>query len=78
MPTHKSNKERFSPGRFFFSVQPKRKVEGWYYQAREGTFGPFETREEAEKNLEKLKAQNPVRRAEIFKHLGISIRNLHE
>jgi len=76
MPTHKSNKQRFSPDRFFFSAQPRRKVEGWYYQAREGTFGPFETREEAEEDLAKLKAHNPIHRREIFKHLGLSVKHL--
>lgn len=72
------SKERFSPDRFFFSAQPRRQVEGWYYQAREGTFGPFPTREQAKQDLATLIAQNPVHRLEIFRHIGVSIRNLQE
>lgn len=66
-------------GRFFFlSDEQEQNGEGWYYKAREGIFGPFETRDGAAEDLESLISSKPQRRREIYRKLGIILRNLDE
>lgn len=58
------------PERFFHSNVPMRNISGWFYIAREGTFGPFATQEDARRSLAELINMNPLRRDEIYPHHG--------
>lgn len=71
-------KQRFSADRFCFIREPRRDLEGWYYHAREGIFGPFKTKQHAEEDLERLKVVNPTTRRELFRRLGLHINHFNE
>lgn len=77
MPTREASNEPNSQ-RFFVNKHGPYDPDAWYYRAREGTFGPFQTREDAERDLESLKERHPTRRRELFKRIAISIRNLKD
>ncbi|HYW92529.1 MAG TPA: hypothetical protein VFA95_08740 [Gammaproteobacteria bacterium] len=71
--------KRSGKGRFFFSSdEQEQSGEGWYYKAREGVIGPFQTRDEAAEDLESLISANPQKRREIYRKLGIILGNLDE
>lgn len=73
-----SRRQRFSADRFFFARLTDSHREGWYYQAREGAFGPFPTKQQAQEDLERLKTVNPAKRRELFRHLGLRINHLKD
>jgi hypothetical protein len=58
-------------GRFFKDSPPRTADPQWYYHAREGVQGPCSSGAEAAQHLRRLVRQNPVRRQEAYKRLGI-------
>lgn len=44
----------FKPDRIFSAQQQKTGMMEWYFQAREGNIGPYETREQADAMLQKF------------------------
>ena len=51
--------------RFYHLALPDATQTGWYYQAREGVFGPFASRESAQFDLAHRIAIHPMRREEM-------------
>lgn len=51
--------------RFFHRTMPDPSRSGWYYQAREGVYGPFVTKESAQFDLARRIALRPERREEL-------------
>jgi hypothetical protein len=47
---------------------------GWYFETREGTLGPFETRDAAESCLRQLIDQNPSGRRDKYRQLGTALK----
>lgn len=66
----------FDAGRFFRITLHHGPRSGWYYQAREGTFGPFATQGQAERDLSRLVDKNPHQRLEIYRKLGLEVSKL--
>jgi len=58
-----SNKKIFQSHRVFWLADSAYSKPGWYYEAREGIYGPFVTQAMAEKNLALLIEINPRSRA---------------
>ncbi len=65
---------RFSASRFFQVTLRTGGHSGWYYHAREGTFGPFISPRHAEQDLLRLIERNPNERLDLYRRLGISTR----
>jgi hypothetical protein len=57
-------KTRFEFDRFFRVESNNQGGTGWYYESREGTCGPFPTREMAAESLAMLIDLNPWRRGD--------------
>jgi hypothetical protein len=54
--------------RFFQEITDERRVASlWYYRAREGIFGPFESMAAAESDLADLIYKNPQKREKFLK-----------
>jgi hypothetical protein len=62
MPNRAVRTSRFQSDRFFRVEANNRSSSGWYYEAREGTCGPFPSRAMAERSLRLLIETNPRRR----------------
>ena len=53
--------------RFIREHAEERLGAAWYYRAREGMFGPFESRDAAEADLARLIYTNPKKREQFLK-----------
>lgn len=62
MATALHAKTKFECDRFFRVDSKNQRETGWYYESREGTCGPFPTREMAAESLAMLMDLNPWRR----------------
>lgn len=78
MPAKTENPDPARPDRIFFSENQATRPAGWYYYAREGIFGPFQNREDARQDLAGRKKGNPRLLREIFKRLGLGVRDLKD
>ena len=58
-----SNKKIFQSHRVFWLAEGAYSKAGWYYEAREGVFGPFNSQAIAERDLALLIEINPKCRA---------------
>ena len=55
--------DRFKRQRYFWANAHSGTLAGWYYEAREGVGGPFQSRALAEAALQALITEHPQRRA---------------
>jgi len=52
--------------RFYEGYEAGRTTPAWYYRSREGVFGPFSSREAAEKDLADLLYRSPEKREQYI------------
>lgn len=76
MGRNANDRFHFEASRFFQVTLHSGPRSGWYYQAREGTFGPFIDRGQAERDLLRLIDKNPSLRLEIYRRLGLEANKL--
>jgi hypothetical protein len=59
-----SNNRAFQSNRVFWIAEKTESKTGWYFEAREGVFGPFHSQLKAESDLALLIEGNPMRRSD--------------
>jgi hypothetical protein len=61
--------------RVFYSRSEQPATTGWHYRAREGTFGPFPSREAAESDLKALIAKSRGAPRERYRKLWLKLKD---
>ncbi len=71
------NDDKYSDAsRFFRLACGNRPRTGWYYRAREGLFGPFESKSAAQHHLGEVIGSDLQRCIERYRRLGVDLSRL--